>query len=156
MNTHTYVNASIYTQSMIYRAEGEVFARYEPSQRTTSCVGICLVTFVNVSAQPSPLAVAYAFSKCLIKLKWFKNNDDKYLWIPALHGSAAHYNIFVLHRVQAEDDLLIEFVKKKSYPPKYSVNVSLCDQNFVETETRGTSAFLQKAENKGLCLRITL
>lgn len=28
-------------------------------------------------------------SKRLIKLKWFKNNDDKYLWMAVLHGLVA-------------------------------------------------------------------
>lgn len=28
-------------------------------------------------------------SKRLIKLKWFKNNDDKYLWMAVLHGPMA-------------------------------------------------------------------
>lgn len=28
-------------------------------------------------------------SKCLIKLKWLKNNGDKYLWIAVLHGPMA-------------------------------------------------------------------
>lgn len=28
-------------------------------------------------------------SKCLIKLKWFKNDDDKYLWMAVLHGPVA-------------------------------------------------------------------
>lgn len=126
MNTHTYVNASIYTQSMIYSAEWEVFSRYESSAQTTSCVEIRLVTFVNVSAQPSPQAVTYASSKCLIKLKWFKNNDDKYVWIPALHGSAARgeaWQHIDLQRLQAADDLhdlerMSEKKKKMTSLPK--------------------------------------
>lgn len=141
MNTHTYVNASIYTQSMIYSAEWEVFSRYEPSAQTTSCVEIRLVTFVNVSAQPSPQAVTYASSKCLIKLKWFKNNDDKYVWIPALHGSAAQRGGLTIHWLQAADDLhdlerMSEKKKKKkrqAYPNHLNIfsnnNVSQCDNN---------------------------
>lgn len=42
-------------------------------------------------------------SKPLIKLKWFKNNDDKYLWMAVLHGPTALRGLqcLNLHRFQA-------------------------------------------------------